>query len=133
MKKAFIVVSILLLLCGCAKNTVDLTDRIVFLDDNTLSEENVNIEKIEYEVLESGDFRFYVSLKGPEGYSFLMFNSGSDTFYRSEFFKLTGKTQKFTVDVSVDDLKKMDELMGTVFKEEEGCFFQILKTKDLFE
>jgi len=46
---------------------------------------------------------------------------------------LTGKKQKFTIDVSVDDLKKMDELMGTVFKEEEGCFFQILKTKDLFE
>lgn len=134
MKKLLIIALIVLFLNGCAenKNTVDITDQLMFMDGNTLPEEKVDIKKTEYEVLEDGNYRFYVTLKGPEGYRFLVFNGGQE-IYRSEFFDVTGKTQKFTVDVPADVLKEMNELMGNVFSDTENCYFRIVLTETLFE
>lgn len=108
---------------------VDITDDVIVDSGSSVQ---VQIDEAKYEILPNGSYRLYLTLKGPKGYNFVSFNSGPDEVYKSEFTELNGNTQEIVLTIPEKKLRQIDDLMASVFNNDDVCYIRLMETKYLF-
>ena len=96
-----------------------------------LSSSSVVVDSYQYEVLDSGDYRFYLTLTATEGMRTCLFDPPDGDLIKTFLDEATGVQQSYTFDISASLLSSVDAVMFNVFTSDSDRFLIGLNTSDL--
>ena len=103
-----------------------------YFTNNLLSDSNVMVNSYQYEVLDSGDYQFYLTLTATEGMCTFLFNPPQGDLIKVFLDETTGVQQTYTFDISASALSSINTVMFNVFTSDSDRFFIGLETSDLY-
>lgn len=96
-----------------------------------LSSSSVVVDSYQYEVLDSGDYRFYLTLTATEGMHTCLFDPPDGDLIKTFLDEATGVQQSYTFDIAASMLSSVDTIMFNVFTSDSDRFLIGLNTSDL--